>query len=173
MDKSLSIIQNVVADMGGTIEEFVPERGCFYINVFGKRILLERNIAITRQSFISVRLTKCKEITYKLLRANSLPSPKTVCFYNKSFNKDQAIEKLNKLTYPIMVKNAVGSNSLGIFPAVSNTKDALKIIKKELPHYRSIIAQEMVFGKEYRVLLVRNAVVVLYGSDIPGSNILV
>jgi len=51
MRNNLQIIKDTVRAMGGTIEEFLPERGCFYVNVMGKRILLEGNISITRQSF--------------------------------------------------------------------------------------------------------------------------
>ena len=66
MKKNPLIIKNAVLNMGGTIEEFIPERGCFYINVLGKRILLERKISITRQSLVSGQLTRCKDITHKL-----------------------------------------------------------------------------------------------------------
>lgn len=153
MNKTLSIIRDVVLEMGGTIEEFVPEREFFYINMQGKRILLERDISITRQSFISGRLTQCKEVTHKLLLANGLPSPATVCFYNKSYDRTVALKKLSTLTYPIILKKAIGSNSRGIFPGVANIKEALKIIERELPRLRSMVAQKMVFGKEYRILV--------------------
>ncbi len=145
--------------MGGTIEEFVPERNCFYVNIQGKSLLLENNISITRQSFISVRLTKCKEIAHKLLLANGLPSPATECFYNRTYNKTEATKKLDTLKYPVILKNAVGSNSRGVFPTVMSTKEALKILKKELPHYRSMVAQEMVFGKEYRILVLGEKII--------------
>jgi hypothetical protein len=67
MKKNLNIIKDSILKMGGTIEEFIPERGCFYINLSGKRILIERKISITRQSFISGQMTRCKDITHKLL----------------------------------------------------------------------------------------------------------
>ena len=159
MKKSLQIIKEVIAEMGGTIEEFVPERGCYYINIKGKRVFLERNISITRQSFISVNLTKCKEITYKLLKANSLPTPKTVCFYNRSYNKENALEKLNQLTYPVVLKDASGSNSRGVVPFVESINEALKIVRRDLPGHRSMIAQEMVFGKEYRILVLGKRII--------------
>lgn len=145
--------------MGGTFEEFIPERGCFYINVLGKRILLEHKISITRQSFVSGELTRCKEITHKLLRAHGLPSPETECFYKKRFNKEEAKKKLSKFTYPIILKDAQGSNSKGIFPFIGNFKDAMKVLENELPHYQSMIAQEMVFGKEYRILVLGEKVI--------------
>ena len=159
MNKNLSIIKNSVLAMGGTIEEFVPERGCFYINIFGRRILLEKKISITRQSFVSGQLTKCKDITHQLLLAHDLPSPQTEAFYKKSFDKDEAIARLSKMTYPIILKDSSGSNSVGIFPFVNNAGEAVKILQKKLPKYRSMIAQKMVFGKEYRILVLGDKVI--------------
>jgi len=159
MKKNPLIIKNAILKMGGTIEEFVPERGCFYIKVLGKRILLERKISITRQSFVSGTLTRCKDITHELLVAHGLPSPKTECFYKKSYDARRAEFQLGSLKYPIILKDAEGSNSRGIFPLIGNPRDAMILLKEELPHYRSMIAQEMVFGKEYRVLVLDEKVI--------------
>ncbi len=159
MKKNPLIIKNAVLKMGGTIEEFIPERGCFYINVFGKRILLERKISITRQSFVSGQLTRCKDITNELLRINHLPTPETRCFYKKTHITAESEKKLASLNYPIILKDAQGSNSRGIFPLIGNVSDALIVLEEELPHYRSMIAQEMVFGKEYRVLILDEKVI--------------
>lgn len=159
MKKNPRIIKNAILAMGGTIEEFVPERGCFYINIFGKRILLERKISIARQSFVSGQLTRCKDITHKLLCANNLPTPKTECFYKKSYDRKQAEKQLNNLAYPIILKDARGSNSRGIFPFIGNLRDAMDVLEDELPHFKSMIAQEMVFGKEYRLLVLDEKVI--------------
>lgn len=159
MKKNPSIIKNAVLAMGGTVEEFIPERGCFYINIFGKRILIERKVAIARQSFVSRELTACKDITYKLLRAHALPTPKTECFYKKSYDRRHAVQQLESLVYPIILKDARGSNSRGIFPFIGNAADAMLVLEKELPRYRSMIAQEMVFGKEYRILVLDKKVI--------------
>lgn len=159
MNKNLKIIKDAVLEMGGKIEEFVPERGCFYINVLGKHILLERKISITRQSFVSGHFTRCKDITHKLLLAHGLPSPATECFYRKTYNKKQAEKKLKSLSYPIILKDATGSNSIGIFPFIENAQDALMVLARELPKYRSMVAQEMVFGKEYRLLVLDKKII--------------
>lgn len=159
MKKNPLIIKNAVLNMGGSIEEFIPERGCFYINVLGKRILLERKISITRQSFVSGQLTRCKDITNELLRANNLPTPETRCFYKKSHISKEAEQKLSELKYPIILKDAQGSNSRGIFPLIGNIKDAMILLEEELPHYRSMVAQEMVFGREYRILILDEKII--------------
>ncbi|MEI7750275.1 MAG: hypothetical protein WCJ25_04735 [Candidatus Moraniibacteriota bacterium] len=159
MKKNLLIIKDVVLGMGGTIEEFVPERGCFYVNVLGKRILIDHKMSITRQSFISRRLTSCKDVTHKLLCDNGLPTPETECFYAKSYDRGLAEERLATLTYPIILKDAQGSQSLGIFPFVGTVAEALSVLERELPRYKSMIAQKMVFGKEYRVLVLDENVI--------------
>lgn len=159
MKKNPIIIKNVILGMGGTIEEFIPERGCFYINILGKRILIERKISITRQSFVSRQLTACKDITHKLLITKNLPTPMTECFYQKSYKRQYAKKQIESLTFPIILKDARGSNSQGIFPFIGNPADAMIVLEKELPRYRSMIAQEMVFGKEYRILVLDEKVI--------------
>jgi len=159
MNKNLKIIKDAVLEMGGKIEEFVPERGCFYIKVLGKRILIESKISIVRESFVSNSFTRCKDITHKLLESYGLPTPDTKCFYMKTFNKTKAIQKLSELTYPIILKDASGSNSIGIFPFIEQPQEAYMVLARELPHYHNMVAQEMVFGKEYRILLLGEKVI--------------
>ncbi|EKE20320.1 MAG: Cyanophycin synthetase [uncultured bacterium] len=159
MKKNPQIIKDSILKMGGTIEEFIPERGCFYINVDGKRILIERKISISRKSFISGQMTRCKDITHKLLQEHGLPTPETECFYKKTFDKKTAEKQLEKLKYPIILKDAQGSNSRGIFPLIGKSQDAISLLEDELPSYRSMIAQEMVFGKEFRLLVLDEKVI--------------
>lgn len=159
MKKNPPIIKDVVLSMGGTIEEFIPERGCFYVNISGKRIFLERKISLTRQTCGAGQLTRCKDVTYKLFREHGLPTPNTKCFYLKSYDAVVAKKQLSELSYPIIMKDSEGSNSRGIFPFIGNLEDAVTMLETELPRYRSMIAQEMVFGKEYRVLVLNDKVI--------------
>ncbi|HLD31441.1 MAG TPA: hypothetical protein VJB37_00925 [Patescibacteria group bacterium] len=159
MKSNSSVIRDTVLDMGGTIEEFLPERDCFYVNVAGKRFLLERHITVTRNSYVSGRLTEYKDITYKLLVSHGWSSPKTESFYYKTYNRRQVEDQLHNLVYPIIIKNAHGSNSQGVFPFIMDGHEAQKIIRKNLPKYQSMIAQEMVFGKEYRILVLGDRVI--------------
>jgi cyanophycin synthetase len=159
MKKNAIIIKKAILKMGGTIEEFIPERGCFYINISGKRIFLERKISITRQSFISGEMTRCKDITHKLLKAKKLPTPETECFYRKSYNRQDAEKRITKLKYPVILKDATGSNSRGIFPFINDSQNTLKLLEEQLLHYKSMIVQEMVTGKEYRFLVLDEKVI--------------
>lgn len=159
MKKNPPIIKKVVLAMGGTIEEFIPERGCFYIKISGKCIFIERKISISRRSFSSVRMSKCKDITHKLLKEYGLPTPETKCFYKKTYNRENAVENLQKLVYPIIIKDAQGSNSKGIFPFINDYIEALDILEAQLPKYRSMIAQQMVFGREFRLLVLDEKII--------------
>ncbi|NTW14364.1 MAG: hypothetical protein HGA31_05030 [Candidatus Moranbacteria bacterium] len=159
MIRNLQVIKKAIIGMGGSVEELVPERGCFYAVVLGKRILIERKMSITRQSFVSGELTRCKDITHRLLQMHDLPTPKTESFYNKSYDRSRAETAFASLKYPIILKDAQGSESRGIFPFIGNAADAIDTLERELPRYRSMIAQEMVFGKEYRVLVLGEKVI--------------
>jgi len=158
-NKKKQILNRVVTQMGGTVEEFIQERRSYLVNLAGKEILLEHHIAITRDPYIGVISTKCKDVTAQLLTEAKLPTPGYAGFYRKSFNKEVALKKLSKLKYPIIVKHAMGSNSSGLFVNIQNPKQAVKILRKELKNFSSMIAQEMVYGKEYRVLVLGNKVI--------------
>lgn len=153
------IIHRVVTEFGANIEEFIPERNCYRLNLGGKEILLEHHIVLNRQPYIGVISTKYKDITQKMLVEAGLPTPNGVSFYLKSFDKEVARAKFEALNYPIVLKQSNGSNSNGVFVNIPNAQQALKILQKELKHYGSMIAQEMVYGKEYRVLVLDNKVI--------------
>lgn len=159
MIKNPPIIKKVVREMGGTIEKVIPERGYFCIKLNGKKLFVSRKFKIATSLTTGGEITKFKDLTYLLLKENGLPTPKTVAFYKKTISKNNNEKKLKALRYPIVIKDATGSNSKGIFTNISSFSSAMDILKKEMKHYRSLVAQEMVFGKEYRVLILGNKVI--------------
>lgn len=159
MKKNPKIIKETIREMGGTIEEILPERGCFYFTLNGKRVLVTRKFAISRDPISNSRVAKFKDLTYLLLKENNLPTPKTICFYERNFNLEDAKKSLEGLNFPIVVKDAQGSNSKGVFTNIATNKEALELIQKEFKNYKSIIAQEMVFGKEFRLLVLENRII--------------
>jgi cyanophycin synthetase len=159
MIKNPPLIKKIVEEMGGTFEEVIPERGCYNIHVRGKVFLITRKFRIAK-NFISIAgATAHKDLTYTLLRRCFLPTPKTVFFFRKNFKTSDALTKLNTLKFPIIIKDSSGSNSQGIFPYIKTVKEARAILTKELSNFRSLIAQEMIFGKEYRVLILDGRVI--------------
>ncbi len=159
MIKNPPLIKKVVEEMGGTFEEVIPERGCYYIHVQGKAFLITRKFRIAK-NFISIAgATKFKDLTYTLLRQRSLPTPTTVFFFRKKFTPQDATAKLAALQFPIIIKDSSGSNSQGIFPYIKSLAEAETILTTEIRNFRSLIAQEMIFGKEYRVLMLDDKVI--------------
>lgn len=156
MIKNPPIIKKVVEEMGGTFEKVLPERGCYYIHLKNQSILITRKFRIAK-NFISISgATKYKDLTYTLLKQKSLPTPKTVFFFKKNFKLTDIEKKLADMKFPIIIKDAGGSNSRGIFPYIRSKAEARKILKVEINNFRSLIAQEMIFGKEYRVLMLND-----------------
>lgn len=156
MIKNPPIIKQVVKEMGGTIEKIVPERGCFLIKINGEEIFVSRKFQIASDFLSGKALTAYKDLTYVMLKKNNLPTPQTVCFYRKTLNATDLDKKLATLNYPIVVKDANGSNSKGVFTDIKSEIEAKRLIQKEINNFRFLIAQEMVFGKEYRVLILKD-----------------
>jgi cyanophycin synthetase len=159
MKKNPPIIKTIALSLGGTVEDFVPERGCFYISIFGKRIFLERKISLTRPTNGATQLTRCKDITHKLLFENHLPTPLTQCFYQKTYDAKKAFLQIKKLRFPVVLKDAEGSQCNGVFTFIKTPSEASKKLEEELPKYRNMVVQEMVFGKEYRLLVLDEKII--------------
>lgn len=153
MIKNPPLIKKAVEEMGGTIEKIIPERGVFLIKLKKEQILVSRKFQIARDFLSGNSLTSFKDLTYAVLKKNNLPMPKSVCFYRRTLHKTDIAEKLGQIKYPIVIKDAKGSNSKGVFTNIRRLSEARNIILREIANFSSLIAQEMVFGKEYRVLM--------------------
>jgi len=154
--KNRYFIKKVVEEMGGTLEKIIPERNYFYIKINNERIFINKKFVINNSFFSRKHLTNFKDLTYILLKENNIPTPKTTCFYRETLNKIKLEENLKQLSFPIVVKDANGSNSLGVFANIETLEEAKKIILQEIKKYSCLLAQEMIFGKEYRVLILEN-----------------
>jgi len=156
MIKNPPIIKKVVEEMGGTIEKIVPERGYFCININGEKIFVTRKFQIASDFFSGSSLTAFKDLTYVALKENSIPTPKSICLYRKNLVSDALETQLSSLHYPLVIKDAKGSNSRGVFTNIQTLEAAKEIILREIKKFSSLIVQEMVFGKEYRVLILKS-----------------
>lgn len=152
MIKNPPIIKMVVREMGGKIEELIPRRGIFYIHFKGKRMLVCRKFEIASNLTMGKEATKFKDLTYLLLKEKGIPTPKTVNIHRK-MPSNKLGARLKTLKFPIIVKDAQGSQSKGIFANIADLKTAEKIIKRELKNFSRLIAQEMVIGDEYRITM--------------------
>jgi len=153
------IFNRVINEMGGSVEEYIQERNNYLVDLAGKKMLLELLITITRDPYVGVISTRCKDVTCKLLAEASLPIPDFESFYYSNYDKETVYKKLNRMNYPIILKHATGSNSRGLFVNILNSKEAIKILEKQLKILKTMIAQEMVYGKEYRILVLGDKVI--------------
>jgi cyanophycin synthetase len=153
MRKNSAIIKKAVEEMGGTLEKIIPERKYFCINVNNEKIFISRKFEIARDFISGKMLTAYKDLTYVVFKKNNLPTPNSACFYKKTLNESDLKSKLSTLSFPIVVKDANGSNSKGVFVNIKSPEEAKNLIKREVQNFSYLIAQEMIFGKEYRVLI--------------------
>lgn len=158
MIKNPPIIKKIVEEMGGTIQKVIPERGFFYIKLRGEKIFVSRKFKISSNLISGGEITRFKDLTSILLKEDGLPTPKTVCFYRKNLSKEHIEKKLETLHFPIVIKDAKGSNSKGVFINIKSLAEAKKIIKEQLEIFPSIVAQSMIFGREFRVLVLKNKI---------------
>jgi cyanophycin synthetase len=152
MIKNPPIIKKVVREMGGRIEDLIPRRGIFYIHLKGTKILVCRKFEIASNLTMGKEATKFKDLTYILLKEKGIPTPKTINIHRK-MTSNKLGARLKTLKFPIIVKDAQGSQSKGIFANIADLKTAEKIIVRELKNFPRLIAQEMVIGNEYRVMM--------------------
>lgn len=145
--------------MGGTIERIIPERSYYYIKLGEEKIFINQKFVINSDLFSRKQPTNFKDLTYVFLRDNDIPTPNTVCFYRKSLTEEKMAQELQKLSYPIVIKDASGSYSLGVFTDIKDQEEAREVILKEIKKFPSLIAQEMVFGREYRILVLEDRII--------------
>ena len=138
MIKNPPIIKNVVREMGGKIEELIPRRGYFYIFLRGKRFLVSRKFKIASNLTTGEETTKFKDLTYILLNEKGIPTPKTISIHKK-LSPTELRARLKTLKPPLIIKDAQGSQSQGIFANVADIKTAEKIIIKELLKVKLIL----------------------------------
>lgn len=146
--------------MGGEVEEIIPARGYYKILIQGKEIPVCIKFRISADPLTGAEETKFKDVTYRLLRKTSIPTPQTISFYRKNKESQKEIKKrLSALSYPIIIKDAEGSQSKGVYANINSKEAALKTIKEAFQTIPRLVAQPMVFGNEYRVTVLGEKVI--------------
>jgi cyanophycin synthetase len=99
------------------------------------------------------KLSKNKSLTYYLWEKNNIPFPRSTYFQNA----EEASKSLDKIKFPLVAKENRGSRSINVFSNIKTREELFDI----LPNFKKgIVVQEMIFGKEYRILV--------YGDRILG-----
>lgn len=149
---NIEIIKKTVKESGGKTVLINKERQAYVIIMNNKQFIFTRKFGIHSKPISVGALTKYKDLTAVLLQKNNIRTPKFFSM-KRDATKEEIIKGIKKLKMPIIIKPTEGSNSVSVYPEISSIKKAVAAIKEIKKSFFRIIAQEMVFGKEYRVLI--------------------
>ena len=93
----------------------------------------------------SMKIPIYKVVLKQVLEANNIKTPKYIWFYDFEYNmnKDEIIEKVESLNYPVIVKPANLGSTIGISTA-HNKEELIKAIEEALEYEKKIIVEQMI-----------------------------
>jgi len=154
---NVDLIIKTVKKMGGKIKPISVDRYVYEIKLRNKVFIFASKFSIKKNSISSPLLSRYKDLTYTVLHKKRIRMPKTAVIKNND-SKNKIIRTLSFFNFPIIIKDAQGSESKGVFSNVRNQKEALQIIDEIKNKYTHLIIQERASGQEYRVLILDNKV---------------
>ena len=103
------------------------------------------SMPVVGPSVLGAALGQDKVVLKQVLEANGIKTPKYVWFYDYEYNmnKDEIIEKIEKLNYPVIVKPANLGSTIGIGVA-HNKEELTKAIEEALEYEKKIEVEEMI-----------------------------
>jgi len=149
MTKNFRLLLEEAHELGLTTNVLYPEKEVVEISNSSQKIIVKELFTLADNPFsASATLAKNKEITYRLWEQEGIPFPRNRYFKDiTSFPQDA--ESLN-LKFPVIFKKSNGKKSIGVRPNIMSFDDLQQIVEGS---EGSFIIQEMVFGKEYRLLI--------------------
>ncbi len=144
--------------MGGKIKPIYPERFAYEITYKKKKFILISKFAIKSSLLTSPLLAKYKDLTAKMLRIAKIKTPNYVIVKRKN-SPNEIKSMLKKVKLPLVIKDAQGSESRGVFTGIETYKEAFDIIKKNIKKYSRLIVQETAKGKEFRILVLDGKII--------------
>ena len=102
-------------------------------------------LPVVGPSVLGASLGQDKVVLKEVLRANNINTPNYVWFYDYeySMNKDEIIENIEKLNYPVIVKPANLGSTIGIGVA-HNKEELTKAIEEAIEYEKKIIVEQMI-----------------------------
>lgn len=126
-----------------------------------RKQLKKHNIPSSHASIESMEICRNKDITYQKLQENNIPVPKHFVFNpHYRFQKNQLLQEINRIGYPLMIKPAGGGDSIGITPKsvvhnLMELKNKIDYLKRTLGLEKLIIEQYLP-GQEFTVGVLGN-----------------
>lgn len=151
MTKNSQIIAREATALGLDVEIISEKDHLFTINGKENSMLVCELFSMTLDpNCEAYRLSKNKDLTYALWEKAGVPFPKYYHFKNLEVFKKQ-LPNLD-LTFPLITKEGGGSKSINVHMDI-RSKEQLESVAQS--YAGKFIAQQMVTGKEYRLLIYR------------------
>lgn len=152
MTRNFRLLLEEAQNLGLSTNIVYPEKEVAEIwNGSRKIIVREAFIIANDPDSASISLAKNKEITHHLWEREHIPFPQSRYFKNiAAFPKTAADLDLK---FPVVFKKSNGKKSLGVHTNILSFQELAKIVSDS---DGSFIVQEMVFGKEYRLLIYKD-----------------
>ena len=144
-----------------TVETFKPDvifnalHGRFGEDGYIQSILESLKIKYTHSGVKSSMLAMDKEISKKIFIKNNILTPKFLKFTNNS--KETKYNRIKSyLGYPVVIKPINEGSSLDVF--ICNDKKSLLKKLKQMRHYRELLVEKFIPGREIQVAIMGNKV---------------
>lgn len=154
--KNAKYIIKIAKKLGAKIKIISYKRNTFEIIYKNKSFIVTEKFRITANRTSNSYLTIHKDLTYTLLKKHKLPIPPETFLIDKKTKIEKII---NRLKFPIVIKESSASQVKNVFTDIEDKKTALKIIKSLLKEVDYVVVQKMVYGTEYRVMVLDNKVI--------------
>lgn len=149
MTKNFKFLLEEARELGLSLDILYPEKEVVEIRNSSRKIVVKEVFSFPNDPFsASAVLARNKEITYHFWKRENIPFPHS-CYFKSLAEFPLESDSLN-LRFPVVFKKSNGKKSIGIRTNITSFPELAKIVAKS---DGSFIVQEMVFGKEYRLLI--------------------
>jgi len=115
----------------------------------GKHAHIVLETLTDRSSALGVSLCRNKQATYERLLRAGLP----VAHGLVVTNPEQAIQAVNSLGYPVVVKPLDLRKGIDVYTGIGNERGLIEVINSVLPKYEAVRLERHIAGNDYRVLV--------------------
>ena len=152
MTKNFKILLEEAHELGLTTDVLYPEKEVVEISDASQKIIVKELFNFSHNPLsASATLAKNKEVTYRLWERSHTPFPQSRYFNHiAAFPENEGDLHLN---FPVIFKKSNGKKSIGIHPNIPSFASLKKVVANSIGGF---IVQEMVFGKEYRLLIYKD-----------------
>lgn len=152
MTKNFKLLLEEARALGLNTQIIYPEKEVVEISDGARKIIVKELFSFAGDPYsASSVLAKNKEITYRFWEREDIPFPRSRYFKDTAaFPRDTAGLHMR---FPVVFKKSNGKKSIGVRTSIASFEELAKIVADS---DGSFIIQEMVFGKEYRLLIYKD-----------------